>query len=187
MSPHLTSHFELPIRKRSRKLDLLVVLACLAAIVLALTMMPTAAKARQMTTFENYPAGTIVIKSGQRKLYLSLGDGSAIQYPVAVGKNGKRWAGLAHIDGKYVRPAWAPPEEVRRDHPELGLIQGGAPNNPMGERALTLDRSEIAIHGTNRPESIGTFASYGCIRMFNADIIDLFERVKVGTQVVVLP
>lgn len=186
MSVESSSPFRMARPKRSRKFDVTIIVAALVAIVLTLLVM-TGAHARQLATFDNYPAGTIVIKTTQRQLFLTLGNGTAIQYPVAVGKDGKRWSGIAHVDGKYIRPAWAPPEEVRRDHPELGLIQGGAPNNPMGERALTLDRDQIAIHGTNRPSSIGTFASYGCIRMFNADIIDLFDRVKVGTQVVVLP
>ncbi len=181
-----SSPFRFARPRRSLVFDLAIVVAALLAIALTLLSISTA-QARQLIGFDAYPAGTIVIKTHQRQLYLSLGNGTAILYPVAVGKDGKRWSGVAYVDGKYVRPAWAPPEEVRRDHPELGLIQGGAPNNPMGERALTLDRDQIAIHGTNRPSSIGTFASYGCIRMFNADIIDLFDRVKVGTQVVVLP
>jgi lipoprotein-anchoring transpeptidase ErfK/SrfK len=114
------------------------------------------------------------------------GDGTAFRYPVAVGRPGKQWFGEARIDGKYVEPAWAPPEEVKRDNPRLPVvIPGSARSNPMGARALTLDRDEYAIHGTNRPDSIGTFASYGCIRMRNADIIDLFDAVKVGTRVVV--
>ncbi len=90
------------------------------------------------------------------------------------------------MNGKHVEPAWSPPDEVRQDNPKLpDVIPGGAPNNPMGPRALTLSGGEYAIHGTNRPDSIGTFASYGCIRMYNQDIVDLFERVGVGTEVVV--
>ena len=116
------------------------------------------------------------------------GDGTALRYRVAVGKPVKQWFGEARIDGKYVRPAWAPPAEVKRDNPRLpDVIPGGAPNNPMGARALTLDLDEYAIHGTNRPASIGTFASYGCIRMLNEDIVDLYEQVHVGTRVVVTP
>ena len=92
------------------------------------------------------------------------------------------------MEGKFVNPAWSPPASVKRDHPELpDVIPGGSPRNPMGVRALTLDRDEIAIHGTNRPESIGTAASYGCIRMRNADVLDLFARVVVGTPVTMLP
>lgn len=130
--------------------------------------------------------GTIVISTSQRRLYLMGWDGPQVSYPVAVGKPGKQWYGWARIDGKHVEPAWSPPAEVRRDNPRLpDVIPGGSPRNPMGKRALTLDRDEIAIHGTNRPGSIGTFASYGCIRMHNRDIIDLYERVRVGTPVLV--
>jgi lipoprotein-anchoring transpeptidase ErfK/SrfK len=89
--------------------------------------------------------------------------------------------------GKYVRPAWTPPAAVRADNPALPeVIPGGAPNNPMGVAAMTLSGGEYAIHGTNKPESIGKFASYACIRMLNQDITDLFGRVDVGTNVVVL-
>ncbi len=145
------------------------------------------AKSRELVAFENAPAGVIVIKTSERALYLSLGDGRALRYPVAVGKPNMQWYGTRYIDGKHVNPAWAPPPEVKRDFPNMpNLIAGGAPNNPMGPRALTLTGGEYAIHGTNRPNSIGRFASYGCIRMHNEDIIDLFARVRVGTPVVVI-
>jgi lipoprotein-anchoring transpeptidase ErfK/SrfK len=133
-----------------------------------------------------YPSGTIVISQSQRRLYLVTGDGSPISYPVAVGRSGKQWRGTVSIDGKYRNPAWAPPTEVKRAEPWLpAYIPGGSPRNPMGMRALTLTGGEYAIHGTNRPNSIGTAASFGCIRMYNRDIVDLFERVEVGTPVVV--
>ncbi|MDB5593029.1 L,D-transpeptidase [Enterovirga sp.] len=146
------------------------------------------AEARQAVRFDaGVEPGTIVVKSSERKLYLVTGYGSAIQYPVAVGRPGKQWSGEAAVQGKYVSPAWSPPDEVRRDNPRLpNVIPGGSRGNPMGTRALVLDRGQYAIHGTNAPGSIGTFASYGCIRMHNADINDLFERVDVGTRVVVL-
>ena len=108
---------------------------------------------------------------------------------MAVAKPGKEWSGYARVDGKYVEPAWAPPTVVKRDHPELpDLIPGGSPHNPMGARAITLDRDEVAIHGTTaamRP-SVGTAASYGCIRMLNEDVIDLYDRVSVGAPVVMV-
>ena len=132
------------------------------------------------------PPGAIVISQGQRRLYLTQSNGSAISYPIAIGRGGKAWTGWARVEGKHVQPAWSPPAEVKRDNPRLpSVIPGGAPNNPMGARALTLDRSEIAIHGTTASmrASIGTAASYGCIRMFNEDVIDLFDRVRVGTPV----
>jgi len=134
-----------------------------------------------------YAPGMIVIRTHERRLFLTLGNGEAVSYPVAVGKPGKQWRGYARVDGKYVRPAWSPPDEVKRDKPWMPAVIPPGPHNPMGERALTLDRGEYAIHGTNMPTSIGKFASYGCIRMFNADIIDLYDRVAVGTVVLVEP
>lgn len=149
------------------------------------------ASARQVVSFNaDVPPGTIVISQRERRLYLTLGEGRAIRYSVAVGRAGKAWSGWARIDGKHVNPAWSPPELVRRDNPHLPpLIPGGSPSNPMGPRALTLDLPEIAIHGTTDAmrRSIGTAASYGCIRMLNEDILDLFERVQVGTAVVAIP
>ncbi len=154
--------------------------------VLAAVAMPTA-DARETVPFaERVEPGTIVVRNAERRLYFVKGDGTAVSYPVAVGRPGKQWTGEARIAGKYVRPAWAPPAEIRRDNPRLPrVIPAGAPNNPMGARALVLDRDEYAIHGTNRPASIGTPASYGCIRMTNEDVIDLYGRVRVGTRVVV--
>ena len=143
------------------------------------------AEAREVVPFENGVApGSVVISVSQRKLYLVNGDGTAIRYPVAVGKPGKQWFGTASIDGKYVAPAWSPPAEVKRDNPRLpNLIAGGSPHNPMGAAAMTLAGGEYAIHGTNRPSSVGTYASYGCIRMYNQDVVDLYARVDVGTRV----
>lgn len=132
------------------------------------------------------PAGTILVRTGERRLYYVLGNGRALRYPVGVGRRGKEWSGVTRISGKYIRPAWSPPPEVRRDRPSLpDVIPGGSPRNPMGEAALTLGDGSYAIHGTNAPGSIGRFVSYGCIRMYNADILDLFDRVSVGTTVVV--
>ncbi|MGO4407707.1 L,D-transpeptidase [Bosea sp. RAF48] len=132
--------------------------------------------------------GSIVIKTKDRQLYLILEDGTAIRYRVAVGRSTKQWVGSVKIEGKYIDPAWSPPAEIKRDNPRLpDVISGGSPRNPMGARALTLSGGgQYAIHGTNRPDSIGTFASYGCFRMLNDDIIDLFGRVSIGTPVIVL-
>jgi len=164
--------------KRSRRVALLAsVMACTAA----------AVDAREMVAFEaGVRPGTVVVRTGERRLYLVLGNGAALRYPVAVGRPGKQWFGQRAVDGKHVRPAWSPPAEVKRDNPRLpNVIAGGSPSNPMGVAALTLSGGEYAIHGTNRPGSIGTYASYGCIRMHNHDIADLFDRVSVGTPVVV--
>jgi len=131
--------------------------------------------------------GSIVVKTGERRLYYVLGDGRAIRYPVGVGRAGKQWTGQTYIDGKHIRPAWAPPAEVKRDKPSLpDVIPGGSPRNPMGAAALTLSGGgEYAIHGTNAPGSVGGFVSYGCIRMLNQDIVDLYDRVSHGTTVLV--
>jgi lipoprotein-anchoring transpeptidase ErfK/SrfK len=160
------------------------------ALAAALTLAASAACAatRTVVTYQTEAApGTIVVKTAERRLYLVLGDGTALRYAVAVGRPGKQWQGAARVNGKHVLPAWTPPAEVRADNPALpDVIPGGAPNNPMGVAAMTLSGGEYAIHGTNKPESIGKFASYGCIRMLNDDVADLFARVDVGTQVVVL-
>jgi lipoprotein-anchoring transpeptidase ErfK/SrfK len=146
------------------------------------------ASARDVVAFATpgYSAGTIVVRTAERRLYLVLGDGRAIRYPVGVGRAGQQWSGVSRVDGRYLRPAWAPPPEIKRDHPGLpDVIAGGSPRNPMGVAALTLAGGEYAIHGTNMPGSIGGFVSYGCIRMYNQDILDLYGRVGVGTTVVV--
>ncbi|GJE46403.1 L,D-transpeptidase [Methylobacterium soli] len=142
--------------------------------------------AREMVPFHegSISPGSVVIRISERRLYLVNGDGTAIRYPVAVGRPGKQWVGATQIDGKYVQPAWSPPREVKRDNPRIpNLIAGGSPRNPMGVAAMTLAGGEYAIHGTNRPSSVGTYASYGCVRMYNQDIVDLYDRVSVGTQV----
>ena len=134
----------------------------------------------------DYAPGTIVVKTNERRLYLVLDQGQAVRYPVGVGKAGKQWAGVTKIDGKYRQPAWAPPADVKRDNPSIpSVIEGGPPANPMGVAAMTLAGGEYAIHGTNRPSSIGGYVSYGCVRMYNEDITDLYSRVPVGTPVVV--
>ena len=147
---------------------------------------PLPASARQVLQFNGQSAGTIVVLTHQRRLYLVLGDGRAITYPVGVGRAGKQWSGTSYIASKYIRPAWSPPEEIKRDKPSMpDVIQGGSPRNPMGAAALVLAHGQYAIHGTNNPGSIGGYVSYGCIRMYNHDILDLYQRVSVGTPVVV--
>lgn len=166
-------------------------LAFAALAALGLAAVPQAASARDLVAFSpNVEPGTIVISASQRKLFYVVGPGVAIRYPVAVPKRGKEWSGYASIDGKYLRPDWSPPASVRADHPELpDLIPGGSPRNPMGVAALTLDRGQVAIHGTTSKmrASIGTAASYGCIRMLNEDVADLYSRVSVGSPVVMQP
>ena len=135
----------------------------------------------------DYSPGTIVVKTNERRLYLVVDQGRAVRYPVGVGKAGKQWAGSTRIDGKYLNPAWSPPAEVKRDKPSIpSVIPGGSPRNPMGVAAMTLSGGEYAIHGTNMPGSVGGFVSYGCIRMYNQDVVDLYGRVSVGTTVMVV-
>ena len=146
------------------------------------------AQARETVQFNSgYPRGSIVVITHQRRLYYVLGNGQAIRYPVGVGKAGMAWQGRAYVARKLVRPSWGPPEDIWRANPNLpAVIPGGAPNNPMGEAVLGLDRGNYAIHGTNNPGSIGRYVSHGCIRMYNRDIVDLYGRVPVGTAVYVL-
>ncbi len=160
-----------------------------AAAVAALTIGPQAASAHGdiVATRDGYLPGTIVIKTHERALYLTLGGGRAIRYPVGVGRVGMQWAGTAFIDGKYIRPAWSPPDSIRHDYRKLPpVVPGGSPQNPMGVAAMTLSGGgQYAIHGTNNEASVGHFVSHGCIRMHNADITDLYSRVSIGTRVVV--
>ena len=166
-----------------RKLSL--VLFALAGLAL---LLPTPSGAREIVRFNGYSAGTIVVKTSERRLYYVLGDGRAIRYPVGVGRRGMEWSGTAFIDGKYIRPAWEAPESIRSDYRRLPrVVPGGSPSNPMGAAAMTLSGGgQYAIHGTNAPGSVGHFVSHGCIRMYNSDIMDLYERAGFGTPVVVL-
>ncbi|MBV9259934.1 MAG: L,D-transpeptidase [Pseudolabrys sp.] len=133
-----------------------------------------------------YAPGTVVVKTSERRLYFVMENGRALSFPVGVGKSGQTWNGTATIEGKFVKPAWSPPDDIRRENPNLpDVIAGGAANNPMGEAALTMRGGEYAIHGTNNPGSIGGFVSHGCIRMFNRDIRTLYRLVDVGTPVIV--
>lgn len=158
-------------------------LAALAVMTAAQT-----AEASQMVAVDpSLPSGTVIIRTQQRSLYYILGNGQAIRYTVAVGKAGKQWQGATFIEGKVANPAWSPPAVVKRDNPALPDVIPPGPRNPMGTRAILLAGDEYAIHGTNRPETVGKAASYGCFRMYNADVEDLFERVSVGTRVVVQP
>jgi lipoprotein-anchoring transpeptidase ErfK/SrfK len=146
--------------------------ALLAAVPVAGVVSSAPASAREVVNFNG--------------LYYVLGGGQALRYPVGVGTAGMQWQGTTMISGKFVRPAWSPPAMIKREKPSLpDVIPGGSPKNPMGAAAMTLMGGEYAIHGTNAPGSIGGFVSHGCIRMQNADIMDLFGRVGVGTTVVV--
>lgn len=148
---------------------------------------PSTVKAVEVVGFKmNVVPGTIVIRTSERRLYFVLGEGKALRYTVGVGRAGRQWFGSSFIEAKFLRPNWAPPAEIRRDRPDLpALVASGSPANPMGAAAMTLAGGDYAIHGTNAPDSIGGFVSYGCIRMLNSDITDLFARVGLGTPVLV--
>ena len=161
--------------------------AAVVASFFSFAILPTPAAAREVVAFNGGVApGTIVVRTNERKLYLVLGEGRALRYTVGVGRVGRQWAGRSFISGKYVRPDWSPPPDIKKDHPNMpSVIPGGSPQNPMGVAALTLSGGDYAIHGTNAPSSIGGFVSYGCIRMYNHDITDLYARVGIGTTVIV--
>jgi lipoprotein-anchoring transpeptidase ErfK/SrfK len=131
--------------------------------------------------------GTVIIDTGNTALYYVLGHGQAIRYGVGVGRQGFTWSGTQTISRKAEWPDWHPPAEMIARQPYLPRFMAGGPGNPLGARALYLGSSEYRIHGTNDPSTIGKFISSGCIRLTNEDVEDLFNRVSVGTKVVVLP
>lgn len=164
--------------------------ACLATGVVLAALSSTAhANETIKFTDQRFKPGTIVIRTNEKNLYFVTAPGEAIRYRIAVGKIGAGWSGVKHVAQMDVEPAWAAPDALRKDksYPAT-VVPGGAPNNPMGARAIGLGpEKEYGIHGTNRPETIGTNASAGCFRMHNSDVIDLYSRVSLGTPVVVMP
>ena len=130
--------------------------------------------------------GTVIIDTGNTALYYVLGQGRAIRYGVGVGREGFTWSGVQTISRKAEWPGWTPPPEMLLRRPELPDHLDGGPGNPLGARALYLGSSMYRIHGTNEPETIGKNVSSGCIRMMNQDVIDLYDRVPVGTKVIVI-
>lgn len=131
-------------------------------------------------------SGTIVIDTRAHFLYFVLGDGRALRYGIGVAKTGFEWNGTHQVTRKAEWPGWTPPAEMLQRRPELPRFMEGGPNNPLGARALYLGSTLYRIHGTTEPWSIGQNVSSGCIRMTNADVMDLYERVKLYTKVVVL-
>ncbi|WP_414468094.1 L,D-transpeptidase [Methylobacterium currus] len=134
-----------------------------------------------------YKPGTVVISTSQRRLYYILPNQEAVQYGVGVGREGFSWSGTKTVTMKKEWPSWRPPEQMIKRRPDLPRYMAGGNDNPLGARALYLGSSLYRIHGSNEPETIGAAVSSGCIRMTNRDVIDLYDRVKVGTKVVVLP
>ena len=143
---------------------------------------------RQVVAYPaNEPAGTIVIDTAHAYLYLTLGGGKALRYGIGVGRQGFTWSGVESITRKSEWPDWIPPAEMVARQPYLPRWVAGGPGNPLGARAMYLGNTDYRIHGTNDPTSIGKHMSSGCIRLLNADVIDLYSRVGIGTKVVVLP
>ena len=142
---------------------------------------------RQTVMFNaGYAPGTIYINTAERRLYLVLGNGQAIRYGIGVGRPGFSWAGVKTVSMKKEWPDWRPPAEMRRRRPDLPVWMAGGPANPLGARAMYLGSSLYRIHGSNEPHTIGQAVSSGCIRMRNEDVVDLYERIRVGTPVVVM-
>jgi lipoprotein-anchoring transpeptidase ErfK/SrfK len=131
------------------------------------------------------PPGTIIVDTSARLLYLIQGGGRAMRYGIGVGRDGFRWQGLLKISRKAEWPDWHPPPEMIARQPYLPRFMAGGPGNPLGARALYLGDTVYRIHGTNQPQTIGHAISSGCFRLVNDDVVDLYDRVPVGTKVVV--
>src|SRR5579875_261392 len=133
-----------------------------------------------------YKPGTVVISTSERRLYYVLPHGEAIRYGVGVGREGFTWSGIKKVSMKREWPDWTPPPEMLKRRPDLPRHMPGGIDNPLGARAIYLGSSMYRIHSSNEPDTIGAAVSSGCIRMTNMDVVDLYNRVKVGTTVVVL-
>jgi lipoprotein-anchoring transpeptidase ErfK/SrfK len=131
------------------------------------------------------PPGTIVVQTNERFLYVIQPGGRALRYGIGVGRDGFQWQGLVKITRKMEWPDWTPPEEMIERQPYLPRWMAGGPGNPLGARALYLGTTVYRIHGTNRPKTIGTQVSSGCFRLTNPDVSDLYDRVPVGTKVII--
>lgn len=144
---------------------------------------------RTMVAFsKKYSPGTIVVSYGDRRLYFVTRPGEAISYPIGVPTGRARWSGVERVSMKRVNPGWTPTPEMRRENPQLpAYVPGGHPHNPLGVRALYLGNTLYRIHGTDAPWTIGSEVSRGCIRLYNADVIDLYNRVKIGARVIITP
>ena len=134
---------------------------------------------------ENHAPGTIIVRQRERRLYYVLGNGQAIRYAIAVGREGAAWSGVSSVSDKREWPSWTPTPNILKRQPNLPRFMEGGPQNPMGARALYLGDTLYRIHGTNEPWMIGEEASSGCIRMSNDDVVDLYNRTRLGATVIV--
>lgn len=142
---------------------------------------------REVVVFDHaYKPGTVVISTSERRLYYVLPGGEAIRYGVGVGREGFTWSGTKTVTLKREWPDWTPPSQMLKRRPDLPRHMAGGIDNPLGARAIYLGSSMYRIHGSNEPDTIGAAVSSGCIRMTNKDVVDLYDRVKIGTKVVVL-
>jgi lipoprotein-anchoring transpeptidase ErfK/SrfK len=141
---------------------------------------------RQMVSYRtNETPGTIIVHTSERFLYVIQPNGRAIRYGIGVGRDGFQWQGLLRITRKQEWPDWTPPPEMIARQPYLPRFMAGGPGNPLGARALYLGNTVYRIHGTNQPQTIGTAVSSGCFRLVNNDVVDLYDRIPVGTKVIV--
>ena len=141
---------------------------------------------RQLVSYRTAEApGTIIVHTSERFLYVIQPNGRAIRYGIGVGRDGFQWQGLLKISRKQEWPDWTPPPEMIERQPYLPRFMAGGPGNTMGARALYLGNTVYRIHGTNQPQTIGTAVSSGCFRLANPEIMDLYERIAVGTKVIV--
>ena len=174
--------------------------ACLTAGLLATAALGAPSTATAQSVFYDWNGGTrqtvavspqmqpgqIIVSFGDRRLYHVIGRGRAISYPIAIPREESRWEGSTSVSMKKVNPSWTPTPTMRRENPTLPTyVPGGHPRNPLGVRALYLGSSTYRIHGTDAPWTIGQNVSKGCIRMFNEDVLDLYDKINVGTKVVV--
>ena len=145
---------------------------------------PMRTTARPVHFSQRYEPGEIIVSFGDRKLYYVTERGYAMSYPIAIPREIDRWQGVSVISAKKMNPDWRPTKDMMEERPDLPeFVPGGHPQNPLGVAALYLGQTLYRIHGTDNPGSIGTSASKGCIRMFNQDVLDLYERVKIGALV----
>jgi lipoprotein-anchoring transpeptidase ErfK/SrfK len=141
---------------------------------------------RQVVFFRSTEVpGTIIVHTAERFLYVVQGNGRALRYGIGVGRDGFQWQGLLRVTRKQEWPDWTPPAEMIERQPYLPRWMAGGPGNPLGARALYLGNTIYRIHGTNQPQTIGSAVSSGCFRLVNPEVIDLYERVPVGTKVIV--
>lgn len=161
-------------------------LALLALAAQAPAAAPALAAPETVAFGHAYPVGSIIVVNKERRLYFVIGKGKALRYPVAVGVPAEQWTGRSYVSAKKKDPSWTPTADMLEKNPDLPAFVEGGPKSPLGVRALYLGSTTYRIHGTISPKSIGRAASNGCIRMFNADVKDLYRRARVGTPVFVV-